>query len=331
MRKIAVAVMGLGTMGADTHCDTLSRLEQFDLVAGCDSTPTRLRNVSDQYGFHGYSTIEELLAREDIELVTVATPSAMHREHVLQVLKAGKHCIVEKPPAMSVAEWDEMGGLARKVGRTLCCYQNARFSAPQVAAMKVVDQGRLGPLQSIKMMHMNYTAVMRTFGAAEYRPEWRTETRFGGGLLWDFGPHLIDRSLVLTGHAPVKDVYAQVSTGTWSDEVEDRFLVVIRFANGITAHLEQDATARVNMTTFMVVGSEGAFQDGVVRTGEVDRLFEEQVEIGPNEWDEYYVQMHEHLVGGGPPPVPWEQTRQMMAVLKAAFHSASTGEVIALA
>jgi len=85
-------------------------------VAGCDPPPARVEAVSEQYGFHGYFTVEEFLARDDIALLTVVTPSAMHHEHVLQVLKAGKHRIVEQRPVMSVAERDEMGELSCNVG-----------------------------------------------------------------------------------------------------------------------------------------------------------------------------------------------------------------------
>ncbi len=330
MEKTRVAVMGLGRMGLEWHCEALDRLDEFDLVAGCDPTPARLEVATEQFGLRGYETLEEMLADADIDLVIVATPSAMHHDHVIKVLEARKHCLTEKPPAMNVAEWDEMGHAASKAGRTLCCFQNARWNLEQLQAMGLVERGELGEIAAIKLISLSYSDLMHTYGVPEYRPGWRAEKRYGGGRMYDFGPHHIDRVLQILGHARGRDVYADLLTGTWSDNVEDGFLVIIRFENGVTAHIEQNVTARANLNTFMVAGSEATFQDGVVRKGEPGELVEEELEAIDRDADEYYLALHEHLTKGTPPPVPWEHTRQMMRILDAAFESAATGEVVAL-
>ncbi len=328
MEKIKVAVAGLGRMGAECHCEALDRLDEFDLVAGCDPTPQTLQAVAQQFDLRGYETLDEMLGDTDIDLVVAATPSAMHHGHVIKVLKAGKHCLTEKPPAMNVAEWDEMGEVSCKTGKTLCCFQNARWNPHQLQAMSLVESGTLGEILAIKLISLAYSDLMRTYGVEEYRPQWRAEKRYGGGLLYDFGPHHIDRVLQILGHAPVKDVYADLSTGVWSDEVEDGFVVIVRFQNGVTAHIEQNVTIRANLNTFIVVGSDATFQDGVVRSGQSGELVEQEIETIDRNSDEYYLALHRHLTEGTPPPVPWEHTRQMMSILDAAFASAATGKVV---
>ncbi len=330
MEKIRAAVLGLGRMGLESHCNSLAQLDEFDLVAGCDPTPARLQVATEQFRLRGYETFEEMLADADIDLVVVATPSAMHQGHVIKVLEAGKHCLTEKPPAMNVCEWDEMGEAASKAGRTLCCFQNARWNQQQLQVMGLVERGALGELAAIKLINLSYSDVMYSFAVPEYRPGWRTEKRYGGGMLYDFGPHHIDRVLQILDHAPVRDVYADLSSGTWSDDVDDGFLVIIRFENGVTAHIEQNVATRAKLSTFIVAGSEATFQDGVVRKGEAEKPTEEKLEAIDRNSDEYYVTLYEHLTRGTPPPVPWEHTRQMMRILDAAFESAETGEVVAL-
>ncbi len=328
MEPIRSAVVGLGRMGLDAHCGVLSRLEQFELVAGCDATEARRRTAHEQYGLATYEGIEPMLAAEDIEFVTVATPSAMHHGHALQVLGSGKHCLTEKPAAMSTAEWDEMGEAACKAGVTLCCYQNARWNPLQRAAVAAVGDGRVGRVEAVKLICVGYSTLMRTYGVSDYRPQWRSERRFGGGILYDFGPHHFDRVLQVVGPARPSTVYCRLSNRAWSDEVDDGFLAIVTFDDGTVAHIEHDTAARAELNTFIVIGSEGTVQDGVLKTGEPGDIVEEPIETPEAGADEYHVQLYEHLRHAAPPPVPWEQTRRVMVLLDAAFESARSGEVV---
>jgi predicted dehydrogenase len=330
VEPVRTAVVGLGRMGMDAHCSVLDRLEQFELVAGCDATEARRAAAEDAYGLKAYDSIERMLADEDIEFVTVATPSSMHHDHVMTVLAAGKHCLTEKPPAMSTAEWDDMGEAACKAGVTLCCYQNARWNPHQRTAVAAVEQGLLGELQSIKLVYVGYSTVMRTYGVDEYRPQWRAEHRFGGGILYDFGPHHFDRILQVVDHAKAVDIYCELSSRTWSEEVDDGFLAVIRFDNGVVAHVEHDAATRAELSTYIVAGSDGGIQDGILRTGEPGDFTEQQMGVPEGSADEYHLQLYEHFRDGAPPPVPWEHTRQVMVLIDAAFESARSGEVVTI-
>lgn len=328
LEPIKTAVVGLGRMGLEHHCGVLSRLEQFDLVAGCDATPARRQTAEEKYGMATYESIQLMLASEDIEFVTIATPSSMHHAHVLEVVAAGKHCLTDKPPAMNAAEWDEMGEAACKAGVTLCCYQNARWNPHQRAAMAAIADGRLGRVEAVKLVYIGYSTVMRTYGVTDYRPQWRAERRFGGGILYDFGPHHFDRVLQVAGSARPVSVYCRLSSRSWSDEVDDGFLAIINFDSGLVAHIEHDTATRADLSTYIVAGSDATVQDGVLRTGEPGALVEETVEIPDATADEYHLALYEHLRHGAPPPVPWEQTRRVMVLLDAAFESARTGEAI---
>lgn len=328
METIRTAVVGLGTMGIRWHCDQLSRLDGFELVAGCDTTQERREIARLEFGIATFDDMQQILGRNDVDLITIATPSSMHHEHVLDVLGAGKHCVVEKPPAMNVAEWDDMVEAAGEANRTLSAYQNRRWDTDQLTALDLVRSGKFGEVFMIKSISMIWSDLMHTYAAEEYRPGWRAEKAYGGGALYDFGPHRIDQFLQLMGHERVVDVYADLRGRVWSDEVDDSALVILRFESGVTAQIEQTMAARSKLNTFMVVGSEATYQDGLLLTGGPGDLQEAEVEMIPEDWDQFYRQLHTHITTGTPPPVPVEETRQMLQVLQAAFESAESNEVV---
>lgn len=330
MERITAGVLGLGSMGTGWHCDTLHRLEQFDLCAGSDPSPERRALCADKYGLTGYERFEEMLALDDLDLVVVATPSAMHRDHVLQALEAGKHVVCEKPLCMNLAECDEIIAAAQRTGKMMSAYQNRRWDADHLAALDTVRSGVLGDLFFTKQVSMSYSPIMRTYGVPEFRPQWRAEKQYGGGLLYDFGPHRIDQLLQLLDWPKVRDVYADLKSCVWSDEVDDCCLVVIRFANGVTSQVETTTVARLGMGGTVIAGRDGTYRDGLIRTGEGDDQVETPAGEFERDWDAFYRNIHAHLTAGEPLAVPLSQTRQMIAIVDAALRSAASGQVVPL-
>ena len=330
MEKTAAGVVGLGSMGTGWHCETLSRLEQFDLVAGCDPSAERRALCEQQFGLTGYDSYDEMLGRDDLDLVVVATPSAMHHDHVIQALRAGKHVVCEKPFCMNLAECDEMIAAAEQSGKLLSAYQNRRWDGNHLSALHTVRSGLLGEIFFTKQVSMSYSAIMRTYGVPEFRPQWRAEKRYGGGLLYDFGPHNIDALLQLLGHPPVRDVYADLRGRLWSDEVDDCCLVDIRFENGVTSQVETTTVARLGFGGTLIVGRDGAYLNGTIKVGEGDEEREFETKQFERDWDAFYLSIHAHLTEGEPVAIPLSETRQLMAIIDAALRSAETGQVIAL-
>ena len=328
METITAGVLGLGSMGTGWHCDTLHRLEQFDLIAGSDPSPERRAICAEEYGLTGYESYEEMLARDDLDLVVVATPSAMHRDHIIQALEAGKHVVSEKPLCMNLVECDEIIAAAEASGSMMSAYQNRRWDGDHLAALDTVRSGVLGDIFFTKQVSMSYSAIMRTYGVKEFRPQWRAEKKYGGGLLYDFGPHRIDQLLQLLDWPRVRDVYADLKSCVWSDEVDDYCMVVIRFENGVSSHVETTTVARLGMGGVVIGGSEGTFKDGIIKTGEGDDQPEVPAREFEQDWDAYYRNIHAHLSAGEPLAVPLAQTRQMIAILDAAIRSAETGQVV---
>jgi len=330
MEAIKSGVIGLGSMGMGWHAETLHRLEQFDLISGCDPSEQRLKIAREQYDCEGYLDYAEMLADPELELVAVATPSSMHAEHAIQALEAGKYCVVEKPFCMNVPEFDTMAAAAKASGKLLCCYQNRRWDAGHLTALNVVRSGVLGELFFIQQMGGSFSRIMLEYGVKEFRPAWRAEKKYGGGMLYDFGAHTIDQILRYVDHVPVKDVYAELRGFCWSDEVDDTVLLVIRFTNGVTATVSTSSAARAAVSGFAIVGRDGAYKDGIIYTGEPGDIVETEAEEVTGHWDEFYLQMYEAIREGAQPPVPLEQTRMLMQIFDATFESSRTGQVVTI-
>lgn len=328
MTTITAGVLGLGSMGVGWHCAQLDRVEGLDLIAGCDPSEERRAEVEAKYGIDTHADYDEMLARDDLDLVVVATPSSMHRDHIIRALEAGKHCVSEKPLCMNLAECDEIIAAAERTGRMMSAYQNRRWDGDHLSALDTVRSGALGELFFTKQISMSYSAIMRTYGVTAFRPQWRAEKAWGGGLLYDFGPHRIDQLLQLLDYPAVRDVYADLQGHVWSDEVDDQCLVIIRFENGITSQVETTTIARLGIGGTLLVGRDGAYRDGTIATGEGDDRVERPAAEFERDWDAYYRNIHAHLTAGEELAVPLWQTRAMIAIIDAALRSAESGQVV---
>ncbi|MGC9317302.1 MAG: Gfo/Idh/MocA family protein [Armatimonadota bacterium] len=328
MQTITAGVLGLGSMGVGWHCAQLDRVDGIDLICGCDASQQRRALVAEKYGIETHEAYDEMLARQDLDLVVVATPSAMHRDHVIAALEAGKHCVCEKPLCMDLEECDEIIAAAERSGKMMSAYQNRRWDESHLSAVHTVDSGVLGEIFFTKQISMSHSPIMRTYGVEEFRPQWRAEKRYGGGLLYDFGPHRIDQLLQLLDYPEVRDVYCDLQGRVWSDEVDDCCLVIIRFANGVTSQVETTTVARLGIGGTLIVGREGAFRDGMIAVGEGDEQKQFPARQFERDWDAYYRNIRAHLTAREELAVPLWQTRAMMAIIDAALRSAETGEVV---
>ena len=142
---IKVGIAGLGRSGWAIHADALARLPgQFSVVAACDPDPERQQEAEGRFRCRACAGIAGLVADDEIELMVVATPSQLHAADTISALWAGKHVLVEKPMARSLAEVDEMIAVAEETGQILTVNQNYRYAADFWKVKEIVESGVLG-------------------------------------------------------------------------------------------------------------------------------------------------------------------------------------------
>lgn len=243
---ITVGIVGLGRAGWGLHLEPISKLPGFKIVAVADPLADRCQEAADRLGCEQFSTIDELLAKSSAQLIAVATPSFTHYEDVLKVLKAGRHCIGEKPLALKSADADELVSLAREKGLGLFVNHSHLHFAPYYHLKSVIASGLLGDLFSVRACWGNYAR----------RWDWQTLKKNGGGQLNNTCPHVLSIVLPLLG-SPVKKVFADLRNIKDVGDAEDHVHVVLQAESGVTADIIVSTALALSGPRWTLCGSRG--------------------------------------------------------------------------
>ena len=225
MSELGFAIVGTG-MIARYHATAISETAGARLVALCASRPERVAEASAEFGVTVLSDYEALLARPDVDVICIGTPSGLHAEQTIAAAKAGKHVLVEKPIALSLDDADRMIAACHEAGVKLAVALQRRTDPIFSAVKASIDAGELGRLV-MGNLSMPYVRSQSYYESADWRGTWALD---GGGALMNQGIHLVDLLLWLVGD--VAEVRANAVTLTHQIEVEDGVTASLRFANG---------------------------------------------------------------------------------------------------
>ena len=246
-KKIGFAVIGYGGMGswhASTCADDFK--DTAELIGIYDIKPER-RAAAEAEGIHAFSSREELLADDRIDLVTVATPNDVHKEIAIAAMAAGKNVISEKPVALSQEELEEIIAASKKYGKLFTVHQNRRWDVDYLAIQSIINSGEIGETINIES---------RVHGSRGIPSDWRCHKPYGGGMILDWGVHLIDQMLLLIPEKIAK-VYCEITNIT-TDEVDDRFNLHLTFESGKRATVEVGTYNFIYMPRFYMQCRKGS-------------------------------------------------------------------------
>lgn len=225
MNAIRIAIIGHGFMGHE-HEKMLTDMDGIQLIGFADIDPTQLEDV--QEGLKRYSSNEELMSDPDVDVVLIAANNKYHHDLVIQAAKAGKDIICEKPVAMNVEELDDMMKVVDECGVRFTVHHQRRFDPDFRTAKEIYDSETLGDVYTIQSMLYGYNGNMH---------DWHVYVEEGGGMLFDWGVHLIDQILWMMPGKKVTSVYADLRN-VINAEVDDYFKILMKFDNGIMAEIE---------------------------------------------------------------------------------------------
>lgn len=245
MKKVGLAVIGYGGMGGGFHAKHAHTSDVVELCGVYDILPEK-NAKAEADGIFAYPSFEAVLADERVELVTVATPNDVHKELVIRALQAGKHVICEKPVALSTADLDEMIAAAESAGKLFTVHQNRRWDVDYLAMQHLSDSGELGDIIRIES---------RIHGSRGIPSDWRGIAKFGGGMLYDWGIHLIDQVMLVIPEKIV-GVHCLFDHIT-NKEVDDGFMLTLTFASGKTAYVEVGTYNFIAMPRFYLRAQKG--------------------------------------------------------------------------
>lgn len=345
-RPIAVGLLGIGNSGWFYHADAhLLGSPDYRLVALAGTTPDAVAARAAQADARGHVGWEALVDDPEVELVVCALPHHLHAPAVLAALAAGKHVLVDKPMAVTVADADAMIAAARDAGVVLAVHQQRRWETDLVKIRELVAEGAVGTGYRVDVTrcHMGYyrTAAQDAPHRGADVLEWPHDRRTGGGIGALVAVHPIDQVLTLVG-APVTRVTGYTRQLP-ADNAEHWFKSDIGFGNGglgnggfgdrVEATVEVFRRAAAPPARFRVYGDEGTLVsrtpdrvelarfDGPTRT--FDGLAVRDNRLG----EEIYASLRDAIRHGGPPAVTAEEGRAAVEVMELTLRSAAAGSV----
>ena len=301
-------------------------------VAVTEVDASRLAVATEDFpGIQTYSSVEEMLDKSDVELVTLITPHNTHAPLALQCLRAGRHVVSEKPLAITLEEVDSMIAAAAASDTMISAYHNRHWDGRIMQAVELVrDQKIIGDIVRIEC-HMG--------GYGKPGDWWRTSRTISGGILYDWGVHLLEYSLQLFD-APLAEVSGVAYHGHWGpqtawkeDANEDESFVLARFTGGPWLTLSSSTIDSKGKEGWLeITGTLGS----LVVDGHHSKLYQHaddqftvtQMKHPEDEGQRYYENVRDHLVEGAPLVISGELARRPIQILDLASQSARAGHSI---
>lgn len=344
--KIKLGIIGYGGMGK-WHSDNAPRAG-VEVTAVCDILPER-KAAADERDLKFYSSAEELLADENVNTVILTVPNYLHKDMCLKAAAAGKNIITEKPAAMTVAELDEMEQACKKAGVFFTAHQNRRWDRDMLIVKKAIEEGKLGKV---------FTVESKLHSGNGYMHECHLYKKYGGGMMYDWGVHLIDQMLFMFPGAKILSLYADMKN-VLHDEVDDYFKIILKLDNGITTHIELSTYILRYAPRWLAAGDKGtvvvdsfACDGEIYHTGTLmDKLPAQITETvaGPTrqfapvppggivteplpevetDWVDFYRNVDDVLNGRAESRIKISEVRRVLSVMEAARRSSETGQAI---
>ncbi|MDP7132836.1 MAG: Gfo/Idh/MocA family oxidoreductase [Planctomycetota bacterium] len=319
--KYGVAVLGGGRI-VGAHASMANELPELDLIGIAELNRDRHPDLNQRFDCDVFESIEELLDRKDVDCAAVCLPHHLHLPVSLQAIAAGKHVLIEKPMALSVAECDQIIDAAAQAGVKVTVGHHHSYSSTIVEARRRIEAGEIGQLV------MGSETWLKPFHSGE-RPRWFYEKECGGGMWWMNAPHQVDRLLRLVG-SRVVSVRGKVSNEIFNYSAADSGTAILGFENGVYATiLHVGYRHGVDRFESMIAGSQGSMhvdsQTVTIWNGELSGQIElEQTRPHFEMWNDFIraIESDEQTLTSG------EYGREVIAVCEAVERSGEEGKEI---
>ncbi len=231
MKTVSYAVIGCGMIAA-YHIDAIRALPDAELAGVCGRTYERAAAFAQRHGTRAYADMDAALADPAVDAVCVCTPSGLHAACALAAIARGKHVLLEKPLALTIADCDRIIRAAEQAGVQVGVVSQLRFSPAVQQVKRAMEQKVLGKLVCADL-YMKYHRSQSYYDSGAWRG---TRAMDGGGALMNQGIHGVDLLQYLAG--PVRTIYACARTLARHIEVEDTLCAVTEFDNGAVGVIE---------------------------------------------------------------------------------------------
>ncbi|WXL26747.1 oxidoreductase [Ectopseudomonas mendocina] len=343
--RMKSGIVGYGYAGKTFHAPLISMVADLELTAV--ATRNAAAVTQDWPGVATEPTPQGLFARDDIELVVIATPNDTHFSLAAQALEAGKHVVVDKPFTVTVAEGQELIELADRNKRLLSVFHNRRWDADFLTLKARLNSGELGRVVHFESHFDRYRPVVRQ--------RWRESSAAGAGLWYDLGPHLLDQAVQLFGRPHT--IWLDQARQRDAALADDWFHAVLSY-DEVRVILHASGLVAGPTPRFAVHGTTGSFikygldtqedalkaglrptdiawghdpEQGRLYLGQGDSVQERSVPSNAGDYRLYYSAIADAIRNGAANPVPAEEALVVMQLIEAGITSYQQGRIIKLA
>ncbi|MCL6270422.1 Gfo/Idh/MocA family oxidoreductase [Sansalvadorimonas sp. 2012CJ34-2] len=340
-------ILGTGTV-ASFHARAIETLSGGNFIGVYSRTPEKTEEFSKRHHGKAYSSYAEMLANPAVHVITICTPSALHGEHAIRAIEAGKHVLIEKPMEVTVAGCDRIIAAAKKYNVVVASIFQNRFIRGAQLIKDALDQERFGRL-------VFGDAYVKWFRSKDYyadRQASGTLALDGGGALMNQAIHAVDMLQWFMG--PVQSVFAYADTlGHDNLKVEDTSVAVLRFANGAMGTIEASTSVYPGFfKTLEISGTRGAatleeeslvnwaFKEETIDDDIIREEFQELGESGGGVSDPAAIdnQLHtaqfqnfiDHLNGEDDLAIDAKEGRKAVEIVEAIYFSVKTGHSVSI-
>jgi len=337
-QRLGFAVVGLGQFALNQILPSFAESKSAKLVGLVSGNRDKALQVADRYGvdpnnIYDYENFDRIADNDEIDIVYIILPNALHAEYTIRAFKAGKHVMCEKPMAVTVEECETMIRAGREADRKLMIAYRAQYEPYNLEAIRMARSGELG---KIRLVTSDHGRILDPKVPAD---QWRmVKALAGGGSLYDIGIYSLQAARYITGEEPV-EVTAHVSTDRNDPrfrEVEELVAFQLRFPSGALANLTASySTAPVKR--IQVFGSKASLvldpateydkHEMMVKTEKEQRRV--QIQEGnqfANEMDHFVKAINE----GSEPKTPGEEGLRDIRILQQVYRAAAEGRPISL-
>jgi predicted dehydrogenase len=349
---LGVGVVGYGPFGGMGHLHGLAATETDGLrfVAAADAAPERLVAArADFPELIAHDTAEQLGADPHVDIAVIATPPVLHADLARELLRAGKHVVIEKPMCLHRRDADEIIALAEALDLTVTVHQSRRWDRDWLALRRTVDRGDIGTVFNIETFVGGFEHPCRA---------WHSEESVSGCAIYDWGSHHVDWINLLYGGAPAR-VLCTTHARRWHDTTNvDHLSLWMQWDDGREASFRQSDVAAIRRPKFYVQGTDGTIEGHyrTVRTESVEPgrgyvehhhhhaeapvslvvvrdepgfgLVRSELAPAPHAGWAFHRNLADHLLLGEPLAVAPGESRDVVRVLEAATLSGSRGGVV---
>tara|TARA_R110002167_G_scaffold120166_13_gene297873 strand:+ start:429 stop:1517 length:1089 start_codon:yes stop_codon:yes gene_type:complete len=340
-KKVGIGLIGSQFISA-IHVEALKSVQDAQVLAVMSPTKGNALAFAQKHMIPNHFTdLEALLAIDEIDMVVIGAPNALHCEIAVKAAQAGKHIVVEKPLCMNLQEADLMIETCKKANVKLMYAEELCFTPKYVRMKALLDEGALGRPVMFKQSEKHDGPHADHF--------WDVE-RSGGGVTMDMGCHAIQFFRWLNHGNPIKSVYAQMSTSVHKDKTigDDNAIIILEFENGVTALAEESWTKLGGMDDRAEIhGSEGVAYADVLQGNSIQTYSKKGVGYAVEKagntvgwsftmyeeiWNYGFPQEFAHFVdcvkNNKVPLVTGEDGKAVLEVIFAAYESAGTGKKV---